>query len=325
MNSCDSTANRVRIYYLSSGIIGAPILEALRRDSRIEVVGIGSQPDRPAGRRQQLSPTAFARYALDAGCAVERITSVNSPEFLAQMRELKVEILVVVAFGQLLRQDILELPPFGCLNVHASLLPKYRGASPIAAAILNGDERSGVTFMRMEAGLDTGPIYSSLELEIGADETAGELELRLGELAASGIGDVLWAVCRQGLQSVPQPAGITDKVRKISKNDGAVDWSKSAERIRNMVRAYTPWPKAYTYVPVQGKLRRIQITSATAVCDGPQAGQIGQVLPDLSDELRIACGSGVLHIHRLIPEGRKEMSAADFLRGNPVMPGSILE
>jgi methionyl-tRNA formyltransferase len=325
MSELSPVSNPVRIYYVSSGIIGAPILESLRSDMRIELVGVGSQPDRPVGRKQVLSPTAFARYALDHGVEVDRITSVNSPEFLQKMRDLQVEMLVVVAFGQLLRHEILSLPACGCLNVHASLLPMYRGASPIVASILNGDNETGVSFMRMDAGLDTGPVYERVTTAILPDETAGELELRLGALAAESICGVIWSIARQGLEAVAQPEGEYRNVRKISKYDGAVNWSASAARISNMVRAYLPWPRAYTYVPVQGNLRRIQITAATAEKCSPPGASAGQVLPDSPDNLCVACGSGVLHIHRVIPEGKKEMSAADFLRGNPVMPGSMLE
>ena len=150
----------VRIYYLSSGRLGIPILDAVLWENqfsnpRVKIVGIGSQPDKPSGRKRQLTPTEFARYAETRGFEVDKITSVNSPEFLQKLRDLKVELLVVVAFGQLLKSEILNLPPYGCLNVHASILPKYRGACPINMAILNGDKESGVTFMKMDVGLDT--------------------------------------------------------------------------------------------------------------------------------------------------------------------------
>ncbi len=316
-------SSKVRVYFLSSGNLGISILDALLGDDRVELVGIGSQPDRPVGRKHVLTPTSFARHALEKGLDVDRLTSVNTPEFLGKLQSAKVEILLVVAFGQLLKRDLLALPPYGCLNVHASLLPKYRGACPINAAILNGDAETGVTFMRMDPGLDTGPIYQEVTLAIDATETTEQLEARLGQLAAEHIGDVLWKVAREGLEATPQPPAITPNVHKISKEDGAIPWTCSSQRIYSMVRAYQPWPRAYTCVPVQGELKRIQITQATysALTDGKP----GQVLPSDGKALAIACGSGTLFIHRLIPDGKKEMSAADFLRGNPVMPGSILE
>lgn len=323
MSACSTNQSKVRVYYLSSGNLGISILDSLQNDPAVELVGIGSQPDRPVGRKHVLTPTAFARHALELGYQVDRIQSVNAPEFLEKLRSLGIEILLVVAFGQLLKRDLLALPPYGCLNVHASLLPTYRGACPINAAILNGDAETGVTFMRMDAGLDTGPIYESVSLAIDATETTEQLEARLGRLAAEHIGGVLWKIAREGLEPTPQPPALTPNVRKISKEDGAIPWTCSAQRIYNMVRAYQPWPRAYTCVPVQGELRRIQITQATysALANGTP----GQVMPTDGKTLAIACGSGTLFIHRLIPDGKKEMSAADFMRGNPVMPGSILE
>lgn len=317
------SSSKVRVYYLGSGNLGVPILDSLLGDDSVELTGVGSQPDRPVGRKRVLAPTPFARHALEAGIEVDRVASVNSPGFLEKLRALGIEILLVVAFGQLLKRELLQLPPFGCLNVHASLLPNYRGACPINAAILNSDTETGVSFMRMEAGLDTGPVYESYGLSIGATETTVQLESRLGRLAADHIGEVLWKIAREGLQPVPQASPTMPNVRKICKEDGAIPWTCSAKRIYDMIRAYQPWPRAYTCVPVQGELRRIQITQATY--SASTCGIAGQVLPGCGESLAIACGCGTLYIHRLIPDGKKEMCAADFLRGNPVMPGSILE
>lgn len=323
-SSGTNPSSPVRIYFLGSGNLGAPILDALKGDGRVELAGIGSQPDRPVGRKGIMTPTPFARHALELGYPVDRVKSVNAPEFLERLSSLGIEILLVVAFGQLLKQELLSLPPFGCLNVHASLLPLYRGACPINAAILNGDTVTGVSYMRMERGLDTGPVYASVPLPIQGTETTGQLEARLGLLAAEHICEILHRVAREGLLPVPQGVNDAPNVRKISKEDGAIPWTCPAQRIFNMVRAYQPWPRAYTCVPVQGKLRRIQITQATYSADSSDC-QAGTVLPEHGSVLSVACGSGILHIHRLIPDGKKEMNAADFLRGNPVMPGSILE
>ena len=323
MSACGTSQSKIRTYYLSSGNLGISILDALRNDPNVELVGIGSQPDRPVGRKHALTPTAFAQHALELGLQVDRIQSVNAPEFLEKLRDLGIEILLVVAFGQLLKRDLLALPPYGCLNVHASLLPTYRGACPINAAILNGDAETGVTFMRMDAGLDTGPIYKSVSLAIDDTETTEQLEARLGRLAAEHIGGVLWKIAREGLVPTPQPPALTPNVRKILKEDGAIHWTCSAQRIYNMIRAYQPWPRAYTYVPVKGAMQRIQITKATY--DADTNGAPGQIMPSDGKTLAIACGSGTLFIHRFIPDGKKEMNTADFTRGNPIMPGSILE
>ena len=325
MNGCEKhLSDGVRVYFLSSGLIGVPILEALLREPRVILTGIGSQPDRPVGRKQVLTPTAFARHALSLGCEVDRVESVNCPEFLEKIRVSGTEIVLVVSFGQLLKRQLLELPPFGCLNIHASLLPKYRGACPINAAILNGDGETGVSFMQMGPGLDTGPVYCTRSLEILPNDTTGSLEARLGHLAAESVADVLWSIARLGATSTPQPEATMPNVRKISKNDGVIDWSEDATRIACKVRAYLPWPKTFTYLPVLGQRRRVQVTNATVESDTfPAHERPGEILSADGKGLRIACGQGVLCLHRVIPEGKKEMAVADFLRGNPVVAGAF--
>ena len=318
MSSSPNQPAPVRVYFLGSGCLGAPILDALKDDSRIELVGIGSQEDKEVGRKKKVTPTAFAQHALLLGYDVERIKSVNAPDFLERLRSRQIELVLVVAFGQLLKRELLELPTWGCLNVHASLLPKYRGACPINAAILNGDAVTGVTFMRMDVGLDTGPIYRTEPLEILPCETTGQLERRLGVLAAKDVAEVIWKVSRENLPCQPQGPATTANVRKIAKNDGQIQWNQDAFRIVNMVRAYLPWPKAFTFIPVPTGRRRIQITQASAEPHVLGAEEIpGTVLPDRKI-LRVLCGNGILRIEKLTPEGRTEMSAEEFLRGNPV-------
>lgn len=323
----------VGIYFLCSGRIGIPILEAILWENqfsnpRVKLLGIGSQPDKPSGRNRRLAPTEFARYAKEKGFEVDKISSVNTPEFLQKMRDLKVEMLVVVAFGQLLKKEILNLPPFGCLNVHASILPKYRGACPINMAILNGDRETGVTFMRMNAGLDTGPIYHIVRATMLPEENTGQLELRLGGLAAKEFVNVCHGICRQGWQYTEQPATDAPNVRKISKNDGRIDWNSPAVAIGNMIRAYTPWPKAFSFVTLKGERKRLQVTKAVPeelpVQDGGDRLPPGQVLQADAKGFVVVCGDGALRIVHVVPEGKKEMPAADFLRGNAVQPGDML-
>ncbi len=321
-----SDGKPVRTYFLGSGRLGIPVVDALLQDSRISLLGIGSQCDKPYGRRKIITPTQFCQHVLNRGLEVDRVPSVSSEEFLAKMRSLELDLLIVVAFGQLLRPALLGLPKFGCLNVHASLLPKYRGACPIASALLNGDSETGVCFMKMDKGLDTGPVYSMLKTRIDPLENAGQLEERLGRLAAEKIGDVCYQICRQGVQPEPQPAGFESKVGKVCKDDGAVDWGQSALRISRMVRAYTPWPRVHTVIITQRGEKKIQIVDAVPI-DGNFGEQVlpGQILPMRRDILAVACGEGFLKILRLIPEGRKEMGADEFLRGNPIQPGIVLK
>lgn len=314
----------VQIYFLGSGRLGVPMLAALLADSRINVIGIGSQIDKPSGRRRQLKPTDLSQYCLDCGLEPDRIASVNTPVFLDHTRTLGIELLVVVSFGQLLKKDILMLPPFGCLNVHASILPRYRGASPISSTILNGDSETGVTFMQMDIGLDTGPIFETLRESIACQDNTATLEKRLGELAARRIGDVCVDICRHGVRPVAQPPSSEPNVRKLNKDAGAIDWSCSARHISRMVRAYNPWPMAYTPVPTARGEKRVQIVEAMVGEAELHRTVPGQVLQMQAKELAVACGEGFLRILKLIPEGRSLMTAAEFLCGNQVDSNTVL-
>ncbi|MGI6354163.1 MAG: methionyl-tRNA formyltransferase [Lentisphaerae bacterium] len=316
----------IRIYYLASGRLGIPILERLHSDPRLILTGVGSQPDRPAGRRQLHVPTPLAAHGDALGLQVDRVPSVNAPDFLEKMRRLQVEMIVVASFGQLLKPELLALPPFGCLNVHASLLPRFRGAAPINMAILRGDTTTGVTFMDMEAGLDTGGIYGQASLTIQPDDNAEQLEQRLSDLAAKHIGNVIWDIARDGLTPTPQPTEGVSIARKIKKEAGAIAWNNSAKQLERMVRAFTPWPRVSALAPIgKGPYKRLQLTDASALDMTPaQHTHPGEVIAQGRDGLLVACGEGLLLIRRVIPEGRTEMSAAEFLRGNPLPPGTIL-
>lgn len=315
----------VRLYYLASGKLGIPIFDALRTHPKISLLGVGSQPDRAAGRKQLLLATPMASYAEEQGFEVDRIASVNAPAFLDQLRGLDIELLVVASFGQLLKPELLSVPRMGCLNVHASLLPRFRGASPINMAILRGDDTTGVSFMQMEAGLDTGPVYCQYTLPILERENADSLEQRLGQLAADHIGDVIWRIVRQGLQPTPQLDDAATYARKIKKHDGAIRWELPASQILRMILAYSPWPRVAAIVPAGKGPKRIQITDAEVVTDITPVRRPGTVLAQGRDGLLVACGQHALRIQRLIPEGRAEMRADDFLRGNPIPNGTILE
>lgn len=315
----------VRIYYLASGKLGIPILAALRSCPNIQLLGVGSQPDRAAGRKQLLLATPLASYADEQRLATDRIPSVNQPEFLAKLRAMGLDLLIVASFGQLLKPELLAIPRFGCLNVHASLLPRFRGASPINMAILRGDDKSGVSFMRMEAGLDTGPVFCQYEIPILKQENADSLEQRLGQLAAEHLGDVCWRVAREGLQPTPQLDSAATYARKIKKYDGAIRWDLPARQLLRMILAYTPWPRVAAIVPAAKGPKRIQITEAHVVDGVHPVMRPGTVLAQGRDGLLVACGQNALCIQRLIPEGRPEMNADDFLRGNPIPNGTILE
>ncbi|MBN2449501.1 MAG: methionyl-tRNA formyltransferase [Lentisphaeria bacterium] len=305
----------VSVYYLGSGRLGVPIVEALCRGPDLRLLGVATQPDRPAGRQRRLEPTDVARRCAELGVRAERVPSVNQESFLRRLSDLAPEIVVVASFGQIFRPPLLELPVWGCLNVHASLLPRHRGASPVQAAILAGDARTGVSFMRMDPGLDTGPVYRRVPTPIAPDEDAGRLEVRLGELAAAVLPQVLVDVVRGGLTPQPQaPEGVT-YAPKLSKDDGRIDWSGNAERIARQVRAMLPWPRAFTWLPTASGPRRLQITAACVHPGESAAAPAGTLRVSPEGHLIASCGQGELALLRLVPEGRREMPAQDFIRG----------
>jgi methionyl-tRNA formyltransferase len=318
------SSSTVRVYFLSSGRIGIPIVDALHHDTELELVGIGSQPDKVAGRKKKLAPTPLAKHVQeDLALLVEKPATVNSPDFLEHLKDLGVELLVVASFGQILKPALLDLPRLGCLNVHASLLPKCRGAAPISQVILDNDEETGVTFMKMDPGLDTGPVYCESRCPISPTENVVDLEDKLGNLAAERIGDVIRNIANGSLVPAPQPAEGSTYAKKIKKTDGAADWNLPATVLARKVRAYYSWPSLFALLPVGGNYMRISIKEAAPI-DLQHASTPGTILEASSKSFLIACGQGALNIIRLIPEGRKEMAASDFLRGTQVTAGNAL-
>ncbi len=313
----------VSAYFLSSGRLGVPLFDALVSDGRVRLLGVGTQPDRPCGRQRRLEPTPVAAHAATRGCVADRLPSVNDDGFLVRLRALRPDVVVVAAFGQILRPSLLGLPRCGCLNVHASLLPRHRGASPVSAAILAGDQQSGITFMQMDAGLDTGPIWRTLALDTRPDETAEQLEARLSQVAAGALVTCMVDVARGALVPQPQPAAGATYAPKLSKEHGLIDWSRGAAEIERQVRAMIPWPGAYTMIPGAHGPRRLQILSA-AVAAVPQSGQPGEVLQADPAAWIVACGQGCLHVLSVRAEGRSNLPAETFLRGHRVPPGTRL-
>lgn len=310
---------KIRVYYLASGDIGIPLLKALLKSERLELAGVASQlkQSKSAGPiRTSKSPVV--EYCEDNGVAIQRFPSVNTEEFYDSFRKSGAELLIVASYGQILKQTLLDLPKFGCLNVHASLLPKYRGASPIVAALLNGDAKTGISFMRMEAGLDTGPIYRTVELDIAPNDNAETLEERLGTLAGQEIDSVVEDITRHGLQPVPQPESGSTYAKKISKEDSWVNWERSNIDIVNMLRAYTPWPNVRTLMPLRnGMTKMVKITEVEAKENGEPAAP-GTILEAGRGGILVACGKGALLIRRLTPEGKRNIDAGDYLLGFPL-------
>lgn len=320
-----SENQKVKIYYLASGNISIPILKWIMSSDDLELCGIGSQLKASKGtgpKRTVQGP--IVTYCEANNIPVSRFVSVNTDEFHELMLSLGVELLVVASFGQILKEKLLYLPKYGCLNVHASLLPKYRGASPIVASLLNGDSKTGVTFMQMEKGLDTGPIYRMEELEILPSDNSDTLEERLGELAGQHISEVIVDIARNGLKPTPQPDEGSCYAPKINKEDGIANWhEQTARHLECMVRAYSPWPSVKAYLPTKnGKPKMVKITEASAIETYSTGAEPGDILAFGKCGIVIACREGALRITRVTPEGKKDMPAKDYLLGTPIPPGN---
>ena len=297
----------MRIVFAGTPDFAVPSLVAAAR--RNEVVAAYTQPDRPAGRGRALSPSPVKRAALERGIEVFQPETLKTGVARAALAALKPDLLVVVAYGLILPKSILSIPTHGCWNVHASLLPRWRGAAPIQRAIEAGDAQTGACLMQMEAGLDTGPVLLSQSLDIDADETGGQLHDRLATLGAQVLADGL-GLLRAGIRPVPrpQPAEGVTYARKLDKAEAKLDWSLPAEVLARKVRAFNPWPVAEAQVAGE----RLRIHAAVAVPRERDAAP-GTLLAAGRDGLDVACGDGALRIRTLQREGGKAITAADFV------------
>ncbi len=292
-------------------------LEALIRAGH-EVTAVVTKADRPVGRRMELRPSPVKICAEKHGIPVLQPEKIRgNGEFLEALRTAAPDVIVVAAYGKIIPKEILTLPRYGCLNVHASLLPKYRGAAPIQWAVINGDDVSGVTIMQMNEGLDTGDMIARVEIPLAPDETGGTLFDKLASAGAELLVETLKKVEAGDITPVPQPAeSPTPYARMIKKEDGRIHWTDSAEQIEHLVRGMNPWPSAFSML--SGKNIRIW-KSKTA----PSAAKAdpGTVLEADGDGIVVQTGSGALCIQELQMEGRKRMKTEDFLRGHKIAPG----
>lgn len=321
----NETGRKIKLVFLGAGSFAVAVLAALLRDRRIGVPLIATQVDKPAGRRGVLTPTPLGKWCDGAGVVCERVASVNSPAFLARLRRLKPDLAVVAAFGQLLNGELLNLPSLGCLNVHASLLPKYRGASPVASAILNGETITGVSFMRMDKGLDTGPVYRRLETAVDGRMTAPELEAALAQLAAGEIGDCVCALAAGNLSPEKQNDAEATAAPKIRKAQAALNWNSDAQMLARKIRAFHPWPSVVFILPRAGRRTAVKISAGHAKPANPaEPAKPGTILAVTAEGIAVACGSGTLFLEKVIPDSKKEMKGADFAHGFRLAPGLTL-
>jgi methionyl-tRNA formyltransferase len=307
----------IRTIFMGTPEIAVPTLRALLTHPDFDVVGVVTQPDRKAGRGRKLKPSPVKEAALAAGVpAILQPARLRDPDAFQNLAALEPELIVVTAYGQILRPEVLDLPGHGCINVHASLLPRWRGASPITAAILAGDPQSGVTIMQMDPGMDTGPILTQRAESIRPDDTSASLGERLGRLGAELLIETLPCYIEGEIQPKPQPeAGVT-LCRLVKKEHARIDWTRPAIEIERMVRAYQPWPGAFT--TWQGQ--NLKIGAATAIEGEAEPGRV------IAREKKAAVGtgSGLLIIDKAQLPGKKMLNIGDFLRGRPDLIGAKL-
>ena len=310
-------ANDLRTVFMGTPDFALQTLQGLI-DAGCNLVGVYTQPDRPKGRGKQMAAPPVKELARQHGIPVYQPQKLRQPEVVAELEALNPDLIVVVAYGQILPKSVLDIPTHGCINVHASLLPKYRGAAPINKAIIDGATETGITTMDMDVGLDTGDMLVKMTLPIGAEETAGELHDRLAVLGRETMEETLRQLCAGTLQREVQDDTRSTYAPMMKKEDGRIDWSRSALDVHNLVRGLDPWPGAYT--SLDGELLKLARTTPEDNGDAPP----GTVIAADRDGVRIACGNGSLLVRELQLAGRKRLAAADFLRGCPLQPGTGL-
>lgn len=303
-----------RIIYMGTPAFACPTLQTLI-DRQEQVVAVFTQPDRPKGRGQKLQPPPVKELAERHGIPVCQPPKVRAPEVIEQIRALQPDLIVVVAFGQILPKALLEIPPQGCVNVHASLLPRYRGAAPLNWCIVNGETETGVTTMLMDVGLDTGPMLLKKSTPIGPDETIISLHDRMACMGAELLAETLDGLKAGRISPEAQDDTLSCYAPLIKKEDGLIDWNRPASAIHNQIRGLASWPGCYTYL--NGEPLKVHRASLAQ-----QHGPAGSVLSATAAGITVACGEGALTIHELQAAGSRRMDSASFLAGHPIAPGT---
>lgn len=300
-----------------------PCLETLI-NSRHEIIGVFTQPDRPSGRGRKINITPIKEKALEYNIPIFQPDTLKDAEVFEDIEKLNPDIIVVVAYGQILPEEILRIPKYGCVNVHASLLPKYRGAAPINWVIINGEKSTGITTIYMDAGLDTGNILLKEEVKICEDETAGELHDRLMNLGAGVLDETIDLIEAGEIQSIPQNHKEASYAPMLTKEHGKIDWNKPAGEIKNLIRGTIPWPTSYTIY--DGRIMKIWKGSVVdiSVVDINKAYKPGTILEVKKDCIFVATGKGILSIEELQFGGKKRMSVNQYLVGNNIETNEML-
>lgn len=309
----------MKILFMGTPDIAVPTLKALIQ-SKHNVVGVVTQPDKPKGRGKAIGCSPVKETALQYDLPIYQPVKVREESFVETIKEIAPDVIIVIAFGQIIPKSILDLPKYGCINIHASLLPKYRGAAPIQWAIIEGETKTGLTTMCMEEGLDTGDMLLKEEVDIAGDETGGSLHDKLAQLGGSLILKTLDAVENGTMVRIKQDDSQSTYVSMLDKKMGYIDFSKSAEEIERLIRGLNPWPSAYTCL--DGKTLKIWKAD---VLKEERAGETGEIVEVRKDAVLIKTGMGTLALKEVQLEGKKRMETEAFLRGYDIHVGTILK
>jgi methionyl-tRNA formyltransferase len=310
----------MQILFIGTGEIGLPTLRMLHDRRDHELIGVVTQPDKPAGRDQKLTPSPIKKASQQLSVAgatsecklelpVLQPTKIKSGESIDAIRKLKPDLIVVMAYGQILPREVLEIPTIACLNLHASLLPRWRGAAPIQAAIAAGDRETGITVMYMDEGLDTGDILLQRKIEIAPDETGTSLHDKVAQIAPEALAEAILLLEKGKAPRLPQENELATYAPKLEREHGRIDWTQSAAVIERKIRAFDPWPGAFMEIDH----RKLKIFGAKIVAGRGKTGEISRN----ENELIVAAGEGALSLGEVQLEGKRRMSAAEFLRGHP--------
>ena len=315
----------LKIIFMGTADFGGPVLEKLA-DSKEKKLMVVTQPDRPQGRGRKILPTPIKKVALSKGLEIFQPENINDEESLERLKEFNPDIILVVAYGQILSRHILNIPKMGCINIHGSFLPKYRGAAPINRVIINGEKETGITFMFMNEKVDAGDIIFQEKIDIFPDETCGELYYRLSALSADSLPKLLKKVKSGKIEGIPQDIKLVTFARKMNKEDGKIDWSDKGEKVYNLIRGTIPYPGAFTYY--HG--RKLKITRTRFLEDYQDEADTGSPKPGRvvkieKDAILISTGDkGIIKILKLIPAGSKELIANQFVNGYKIKAGDVL-
>ncbi|MCQ2358494.1 MAG: methionyl-tRNA formyltransferase [Phascolarctobacterium sp.] len=310
----------MRVVFMGTPTFAVGSLKALTESGKHEIVGVVTQPDRPKGRGNKILMTPVKEYALEQGFPVYQPEKVKTPEFVQVLRDMNPEIIVVAAFGQFLSKDILDMPKYGCINVHASILPKYRGAAPIQYAIIKGEKESGVTIMQMDIGMDTGDMIDKVVVPISENMTMGELHDELMVKGADLLITVMDQIAEGTAKPIPQNNDEATYATLLNRSMECIDWTKSAKEVHDLIRGFNPEPSTFTNLP-NGKKLKIW---GSLLTDKTSQAKPGTVIEISKRTFFVACGTGVIEITEVQPESKKRMPAQVFINGRGVQVDDVL-